>query len=543
MKTTTKLLVLVLVVILCFGSLVACGGGDETTTTTTASGTTAGTGTSSSSTIGDGPLPPTPIDWEKFSGSMCTFYYKSNWGETTLWINQDAVGVNQADIATAARIDFFQDKTGITLKGITSGDMNYYTVLQPILAANDPADIPDILFVSGSDVGNLLFNGELVELNHPDTPNMNFDHDCWHENVNNNLSILGAYFAVSGYYDTSNFMRSAAMFFDRDALETINNATIDFAAYPELAGYVGEDSLYEWAANGEWTWDKAVALAKLFAGPDGTFNGDIPAKNGIQYVPTDAIMLMSSVDLQPFKNDEFGVPTLDLDSVAQEKLNYLHDYITYDAGSKYANYIGSVWDASADPNRPDLFGTNHTALFNVQLTNKLVNYAKLSTDAVTFRYGILPVPKYNEQQENYFSMAGQWYTNLACIPNKCTDIDFSTFVLQHFTEMGKEKFHPNIKTVFEAVIEDGLSGRYAASTDNAENDKAMLQIIMDSVDAWLWDYYAGQFKGAEHNQGTLHLWLNTQATPNWQTINDATGPVIRESMYQMLVKIGFAEAA
>jgi hypothetical protein len=347
---------------------------------------------------------------------------------------------------------------------------------------------------------------------------------------------------ASGYWDTVNFEQAHALFFDRDALETINPETIDFATYPELAGYAGENTIYQWVKDGEWTWDKLVALAKLFAGPDGTFVGGIPAKNGYEYSGTETMPLLVSIDLQPFKEDEYGVPTLQLDSVAQEKLDYLNDNVMYTNGAKYANVNADIWAGALDPNTPRLFGTNHTALFYSTIVLRLQVFAGYSTETVPFRYGILPMPKYNDQQENYRCSAESWYTTVACIPKDCMSIDFSTFVLQHFTEMGKYSFHKNVKTVFEAVVEDGLSGRYAATTDNAENDKEMLQIIMDSVDAWMWEYASGQFGGAEGPK-VLGRNLITAETPNYQGFQDNAAPLIRQAMYDVLIKLGLAEAS
>ena len=188
---------------------------------------------------------------------------------------------------------------------------------------------------------------------------------------------------------------------------------------------------------------------------------------------------------------------------------------------------------------PTLFGANNTCLFTSEQVTNLQKYAGYSTETKAFRYGILPMPKYNEQQENYYSNTEDWYSVVACIPKNVTSIEFSTFVLQTFTIMGRYKFHKNIDTIFEAVVEDGLSGRYAGASDNADKDKAMLQIIMDSTSASLWEMAA--FNGAQHPKDLGRI-LETSASPNFQSFQDTNAPLVTETMYAVLIKLGLAEA-
>jgi hypothetical protein len=47
-----------------------------------------------------------------------------------------------------------------------------------------------------------------------------------------------------------------------------------------------------------------------------------------------------------------------------------------------------------------------------------------------FDSGILPYPKYDEKQENYYTLADNYYSMMFSIPSVCPDPNFSGFMLE-----------------------------------------------------------------------------------------------------------------
>ena len=78
-------------------------------------------------------------------------------------------------------------------------------------------------------------------------------------------------------------------------------------------------------------------------------------------------------------------------------------------------------------------------------------------------YGILPMPKYDENQADYY---GVCYDSPMFVPNSVTDADRTAIILEAMSAEGYKHILPAYKDIT-------LKGRYATATDDAE----MLDII------------------------------------------------------------------
>jgi hypothetical protein len=87
-------------------------------------------------------------------------------------------------------------------------------------------------------------------------------------------------------------------------------------------------------------------------------------------------------------------------------------------------------------------------------------------------FGIIPMPKYNAEQENYYQYSTGRNTTVICFPHtlKGDALDMGTFMVE---AMAVE----SVNTVKPAYYEICLKGRYADDAESA----AMLDIITTSV--------------------------------------------------------------
>ena len=102
------------------------------------------------------------------------------------------------------------------------------------------------------------------------------------------------------------------------------------------------------------------------------------------------------------------------------------------------------------------------ALFEAQI---LGNAAALRS--VEFDFGIVPYPKYNEQQANYRTTAWDAY-NLFCIP-RTADLDYVGAVTEHLAARAYQYVLP-------AFYDKALLSKYARDEDSAE----MIALIRES---------------------------------------------------------------
>ena len=81
-------------------------------------------------------------------------------------------------------------------------------------------------------------------------------------------------------------------------------------------------------------------------------------------------------------------------------------------------------------------------------------------------FGIIPVPKYDETQEKYYSSINPYTASAICIPESCSDTDRAGFILEAMSAESKY-------TLLPAYYELNLKGKYVRDDESEE----MLDII------------------------------------------------------------------
>jgi hypothetical protein len=125
-------------------------------------------------------------------------------------------------------------------------------------------------------------------------------------------------------------------------------------------------------------------------------------------------------------------------------------------------------------------------------------YAEVLMHAQTMRqqyeisFGIIPMPKYNADQENYYQYSTGRNTTVICFPHNVSgdDLDMGTFMVE---AMAIE----SVDTVTPAYYEICLKGRYADDAESA----AMLDIVTASVatdyaEVYAWAGFHSTVQGA-----------------------------------------------
>ena len=113
----------------------------------------------------------------------------------------------------------------------------------------------------------------------------------------------------------------------------------------------------------------------------------------------------------------------------------------------------------------DLLFPNGQALMSQALVGSIVGYRQSMEDD----FGILPFPKYDEEQETYHHMISQHWASSVAVPVTCKDFDKVGYVLD---TLGA--FSPD--TITEAVIEKNVLTKSVRDDNSAD----MLHLIFDT---------------------------------------------------------------
>ena len=214
-----------------------------------------------------------------------------------------------------------------------------------------------------------------------------------------------------------------------------------------VADYDLEDP-YELVRQGKWTLDKLFEIsAQLYSDVNG--DGIKGSEDQFGYLTNDvyADSLFFAAGLTTTEKDADGIPYISSQfggEKTQALVTRLVDAFKTNPGMMLV-YSGS----------DGIFMESRAMFYTTE-----VYFAATSMRDTEIEYGILPVPKYDEAQENYCTVSGFPY-NLFGIPVDAKDPEMSSAVMEC---LASESY----RTVSPALFETALKVKYASDSDGAE---------------------------------------------------------------------------
>lgn len=294
-------------------------------------------------------------------------------------------------------------------------------------------------------------------LNLKSLPNLDLSKGYWAKYVNDNAEVSGAIFGVTGSISLNLYQELYVCFFNSSLCRTNG---------------IEPESLYELVLNKQWTLDKMIELTQdIYTDTNGNgYDTEDIYGYGMVFATLDTVW--SSCDISMAATDASGRLKLNVD---KSRLgNVLRKLNSFTWSQKGVMCIDNEADADAiGANNKTIFAaggaqmvaTGHTLFANDRLYNVTIDEMKNCKD-----YGILPYPKYNRSQKQYYTGARDHYTvHMVPLPAK-NMADVCGSVLEYLACTSHNEVMP---TYYEEV----LSGRYTRDTDSIE----MLNIIFQNV--------------------------------------------------------------
>jgi len=310
----------------------------------------------------------------------------------------------------------------IIMNNVTAGDGTYDAISNMTKYASK-------MFVS-----NLLLDMYTV-------PNLQVEEKWWNQSANENFSIGGVSFCLISSLCQNADDVAAIILFNKDMCVDYN------LGLP-----------YDAVKEGKWTYDmmfEMVDTLPLDSNGDGAMDDrDIMGIVG-QVQDVQASMIACGVDF--FAKDDKDIPYFILQTEENvDKFNKLFDMLTNKTrvcmvdGYKFAGELVG-WGYWQDK---FLMGE---ALFMLQYPGNMSTYLDMEDD-----YGVLPMPKYNEQQEEYRTMTNTGFTSCLSVPrvhdNDISDIGLVLEVMSYLALV-------DVKPVY---INNYLEQRYIRDEESAE---------------------------------------------------------------------------
>lgn len=293
-----------------------------------------------------------------------------------------------------------------------------------------------------------IADGLLYDFN--DMPAINLDKPWWNQSIRENLEIEGVLLtAVSdliySYYDV--------IYFNKGIMDANN------IPYP-----------YEKVYDGSWTWTYLAEITKDITrdlNGDGKLNEEDAWGFVIDSNSSTMTRLIHSNGMVMATKDENGRPTLDgmLSDKMHTVIERYYDFVWNDNRCYYALKTGSL-------DIVDMFLQGNSMMMHVQ-TARL----PLLRDA-DFEFGIVPLPKYDEAQEGYHTLAS---TQMLLLPADMDDPEFVGVIVE---ALSAESYRQVTPVLYEVVYENKLL--------RDEESQEMFTLIRNSlVYDFNWNYGDG----------------------------------------------------
>ena len=283
---------------------------------------------------------------------------------------------------------YVEERLGVEIENITPKE-NVSLNDEIMRQINSDEDTYSVYSAAGHVISGLVLDGYLSDLYLVDY--LDLDKPWWSQKFSEEAEIEDSLYLMTGSLSLSLLRNLYAVYFNKSLAEDYKNTI------PEL------DDLYGIVERGEWTFDRFVEIGgDIYEDINGNQEADEEDLYGINYLPFIAIdAIWSGFDLSVFEKDETGWFTINVNTEKLfASLEKIHNLLHNTKGStSYGGFQYSFEDC------PSMFASGRS-LFLVDWL-EIIERPELRN--MTADYGILPYPKYDAAQKEYYSYSHDQY--------------------------------------------------------------------------------------------------------------------------------------
>lgn len=308
-------------------------------------------------------------------------------------------------------------------------------MIQTSVMAGDAAY--DASQMGAYDVSTLAYNGYLMDLN-SEVPYLDLSREWWDQKANDDLMMNGKMYYTTGDISTLDNDCTFCILFNKQLIEDYNM-----------------DDPYELVKNGTWTLDKFISMVSQVSVD---VNGDTKYDENDKYgmcIWQDSMMGIINAAGEKFCS---------INNKGELELT-LNSERTIDVFNKYTSLVtdrSTVYSLYHSGDNIEVMFANNQVLFYTRYLCIIKKYRDMSTD-----FGVLPYPKFDEAQNEYYSTVAPYGCSFICVPKVVENAEMTGIILE---AMACESMY----TVTPAYYDITLEGKMIRDDESSE----MLDIIL-----------------------------------------------------------------
>lgn len=367
-------------------------------------------------------------------------YYNCEWASDQMIDDKNQIVSAQVNNAVFDRTQILRENYGIDLNVIYTRNPTADYKNEVLSGSSDIHIIADgVVYLSQWGLSNLLRDLKNI-------PHLDLSKSWWDQSAIRDLSTAGYLFCITGDIIVSDKNATWACFFNKDLL---NNNNL-------------EDP-YQLVNEGKWTVDKLHEMAKAI-NPNGEHLDDWQTDTyGFLCQTYDAIASMCSYNQKMITKDSNDYPMLNINNEDTfKKFDKIYNLMT----DKSCSIITESTIKSSDIYRDmEKIFFSGRALFEY---NKIAFVQKIWEANTNFEFGILPLPKFDENQDEYYTTCTVYFSEFLGIPVTVSEeeLDAVGYTLQIMGYYGEKLVRP---AYYDITLK--------TQKVNTEQDEKMLDII------------------------------------------------------------------
>lgn len=224
----------------------------------------------------------------------------------------------------------------------------------------------------------------------------------------------------------------------------------------------GLENIYQLVKDGKWTMDRMLEMCVNVSrdlNSDGVW--DREDMYGMATSDNTSIGMLYGANIKVTEKDKDGIPVLSMNT--ERTMTALEKIIAVMSQASHNTFNFSDWPSIPNTHlvAQEIFEGNR-ALFYGEVMQCVIRLRAMETD-----FGVIPFPKYDENQENYTHLILSNPASCVAIPNGVSDPEKSAVILEEYA-------YQSLIYVTPAYYEQALRGKFIRDDDSSE----MLDIIL-----------------------------------------------------------------